>query len=194
MPKVIVVFPCPVGILISSFRFQLDWYASSSFEVLYITMFMESWCSSSIVFKLQVGALLDNQAIQYSSICSSAMAILLFIVSDGTMCPPLQLDHMHLPVLLCMVDPKKFEANHVNLQFIDAGDSKYSFKQLELHTDLKKYSQKQIENLNFQLGVDQIIESITMRYIGLAITEVGICPGCTLWNQAYLVYRICIFD
>ena len=119
MPKVIVVFPCPVGILISSFRFQLDWYASSSFEVLYITMFMESWCSS-------------NRSVHYwitrlCSICSSAMAILLFIVSDGTMCPPLQLDHMHLPVLLCMVGPEIFDGNHANQQCIDAGDSKYSF-------------------------------------------------------------------
>ena len=119
-------FPVPgwdthnlVWYLIRSFRVELDWYASSSFEVLYITMFMESWCSSSRSVHYWITRL--------CSICSSAMAILLFIVSDGTMCPPLQLDHMHLPVLLCMVDPKKFEANHVNLQFIDAGDSKYSF-------------------------------------------------------------------
>jgi len=55
------------------------------------------------------------------------MAILLFIVSDGTMCPPLQLDHMHLPVLLCMVGPEIFDGNHANQQCIDAGDSKYSF-------------------------------------------------------------------
>ena len=47
-------FPVPgwdthnlVWYLIRSFRVELDWYASSSFEVLYIRMFMESWCSSS---------------------------------------------------------------------------------------------------------------------------------------------------
>ena len=129
-------FPVPgwdthnlVWYLIRSFRVELDWYASSSFEVLYITMFMESWCSSSIVFKLQVGALLDNQAIQYSSICSSAMALpsCSSFFSDGTMWHPLHLHHMHLPVLLCMVGPEIFDGNHANQQCIDAGDSKYSF-------------------------------------------------------------------
>ena len=121
MPKVIVVFPCPVGILISSFRFQLDWYASSSFEVLYIRMFMESWCSS-------------NRSVHYwitrlCSICSSAMALpsCSSFFSDGTMWHPLHLHHMHLPVLLCMVGPEIFDGNHANQQCIDAGDSKYSF-------------------------------------------------------------------
>jgi len=55
------------------------------------------------------------------------MAILLFIVSDGTMWHPLHLHHMHLPVLLCMVGPEIFDGNHANQQCIDAGDSKYSF-------------------------------------------------------------------
>jgi hypothetical protein len=91
-----------VWYLISSFRFQLDWYASSSFEVLYVTMFMESWSSSSRLVHCWITRL--------ASICSSAMTMLSCssLFSDGTMWHPLQLDHMHLPVLLCMVDPKFF--------------------------------------------------------------------------------------